>query len=183
MKGLIARTWLGICGAAMLAGSGCTYWNFVDPCWPERYNYMARQEVQAGMAPQVQNGHVLDQTIWNYHFEPGTDKLTPGALEHLNYIARRRPTPDMVVYLQTAQDVSYDPAAPEKLGEARSKLDATRAVAIQKYLSAYTEGRHASFQVLVHDPGKVDMPAQPAVQAVTKMYAGSQGSLAGAGGK
>ena len=70
-------------------------------------------------APQVNNGQVLDQTIWNYHFEPGTDRLTAGGLEHLAYIARRRPHPDTAVYLQTAQDVAYDPASPDKLAETR----------------------------------------------------------------
>ena len=72
------------------------------------------------IAPQVSNGHVLDQTVWNYDFEPGTDKLTGGGLEHLAYLARRRPQPDPMVYLQTAQDVAYDPASPDKLAATRA---------------------------------------------------------------
>ena len=74
------------------------YRDLVDPCYPERYNYQARQEVVASYTPQVQNGHVLDQTVWNYDFEAGTDRLTGGGLEHLAYLARRRPQPDPVVY-------------------------------------------------------------------------------------
>ncbi len=64
---------------------------------------------------------MLDQTVWNYHFEPGTDKLTPGGLEHLAYLARRRPYPDPVVFLQTAQDVAYDPARRTKMRGARAE--------------------------------------------------------------
>src|SRR5262245_48731871 len=74
-------------------GSGpcCTNKDLYDRCYPERYNNLARREVNLAFTPQVQNGHVLDQTVWNHHFEPGTDKLTPGGLAQLQYIARRRP--------------------------------------------------------------------------------------------
>src|SRR5262245_10840716 len=111
--------------AGLVAGSaGCyEYRDWVDPCYPMRYNAMARQEVNAGMAPQVQNGHVLDQTVWNYFFEPGTDRLTPLGLDRLAYIARRRPCPDPNLYLQTAQDLVYDPTSPERTAEARQALD------------------------------------------------------------
>ena len=54
---------------------------------------------------QVHNGHVLDQTVWNSHFEPGTDHLTAGGLAHLDYLARRRPAPDTTVFLEVAKDV------------------------------------------------------------------------------
>src|SRR5689334_16299372 len=103
MKGLIRKALIAACGVAATIGVGCLPYNCADPCYPQRYNVMARQEVNAAMAPQVQNGHVLDQTVWNYYFEPGTDKLTTGGLERLAYIARRRPCPDTVLYLQTAQ--------------------------------------------------------------------------------
>src|SRR5947209_1427699 len=129
MKGFIAKSLVAFCGSGLLAVvGGCNvYRNIVDPCYPERYDYAARQEVTAAMAPQVFNGHVLDQTVWNYHFEydalkhEGTDKLTPGGLEHLAYLARRRPTADPVVYLQTAQDIVYDPADPDGLADKRVK--------------------------------------------------------------
>ena len=80
MKGLIRKTAKMACCAGLVGGlGGCyRYHDVVDPCYPVRYSYMARQEVCAGLAPQVNNGHVLDQTIWNYHFELGSDKLTPG---------------------------------------------------------------------------------------------------------
>src|SRR5438270_3998263 len=124
MKGLINKSvaMLGISGMT-LAGGCDTYRNLVDPCYPERYEFASRQEVVGAMAPQVYNGHVLDQTVWNYHFEPGTDKLTTGGLDHLAYLARRRPAPDASIYVQTAQDVAYDAAVPERLTETRTTLD------------------------------------------------------------
>src|SRR5262245_31903311 len=102
MKGFITRGVLVVCGAHGLAvASGClAYDDLVDPCWPERYNKMARDEMRASAAPQVQNGHVLDQTVWNYQFEPGTDRLTPGGMDHLTYLVQRRPSPDAQLYLQ-----------------------------------------------------------------------------------
>ena len=87
-------------GALCLTGglvllSGCEHTNYftyrynVDPCYPERYEFMARQEVRDAFAAQSYNGHVLDQTVWNDHFEPGTETLTPGGMDHLAYLARQ----------------------------------------------------------------------------------------------
>src|SRR5436309_14893308 len=41
-----------------------------DRCWPQRYNNLAHRAVNRAFTPQVQNGHVLDQTMWNHMFEP-----------------------------------------------------------------------------------------------------------------
>jgi hypothetical protein len=187
MKGLISKTATLVCSAVVLtSASGCLDWlhprNLWDPCWPQRYNFLARQSVMEGFGGQVHNGHVLDQTIWNYHFEAGSDKLTPGGLEHLNYLARRRPCPDGTVYLQTAQDIVYDAAAPEKFVEGRLELNSKRQAAIHKYLSAYAAGKPAHFEVIVHDPYAVGMHTIPAGLSVQRSWAGSQGQLPSAAG-
>jgi hypothetical protein len=177
MKGLITKGLLALGGAAALgSGLGC-YRDLVDPCYPDRYQYMARQEVRAAIAPQVQNGHVLDQTVWNYHFEAGTDKLTPGGQNHLAYLARRRPAPDTMIYLQTALDVPYDPAKPEETVQKRAKLDNERTAAVQKFLQAQTDGRGLVFHVAVHDPSEVGIAARPVIQSLNRMYDGAQGML------
>jgi hypothetical protein len=183
MKGFIPKAVWAACGAALLASTGCwSYKDFVDPCYPERYESMARHEVYAASGPQVANGHVLDQTIWNNFFEEGTDKLLPGGLEHLAYIARRRPRPDCTVYLETAKDIAYDPAHPEKYSEARAELDTKRTVAVQKFLEAETSGRGVGFEVVVHNPGDPSISSIPAAASVLKMYGGAQGVLLSAGG-
>jgi hypothetical protein len=185
MKGLILKALAVVgCAAAVTTTSGCvlhpkTLW---DPCWPQRYAFLARQEVIDGCAEQVHNGHVLDQTIWNYHFEAGSDKLTPGGLEHLKYLARRRPCPDPMVFLQTAQDVSYDAAAPDKYVEARNDLNTKRTVAVQKFLLAYTAGRGVNFDVVVHDPAEKGMATIPMGLSIQRSWAASQGSLPVSGG-
>jgi hypothetical protein len=179
MKGFITTKVAALClvgGLGPVSGCYC-YRELVDQCWPERYTYVARQEVHGAIAPQVHNGHVLDQTIWNYHFEAGTERLTPGGLQHLAYLARRRPHPDPVVYLQTAQDITYDPAAHDKFPEARSTLDNRRIQAIQNYLTAQTSGRPVSFEVVLHDPAEVGMSAVPAGLSIQQMYAGARGAL------
>jgi hypothetical protein len=183
MKGFIGKSLMAACLAGGLAGTpGCdVYRNLVDPCYPERYEFAGKVEVNSAFKPQVNNGHVLDQTVWNYHFESGTDKLTPGGLEHLAYLARRRPAPDTVIYLQTAQDVVYDPADPGKLGEARATLDNKRIQAVQHYLTAQTSGRPMSFTVLVHDPAVPGIPAVAAGLSVVRMNTAYQGSMTSGG--
>ena len=93
MKGLISRAAAVLCLAAGLGSfTGCgTYRDCVDPCWPERYNSVARHSTNELCANQVNNGHILNQTVWNHHFEAGTDRLTPGGLDHLGYLSRVRP--------------------------------------------------------------------------------------------
>jgi len=186
MKGFISKHLSMAClasGLSLLVGCDC-YRNIVDPCYPQRYEYASEREVNACQAPQVNNGHVLDQTVWNYHVKPGTDRLTPGGLEHLTCLARRRPCPDSVVFLQTAHDITYDQAAPEKFSEQRNALDGKRIQAVQNYLTVETAGRHLSFEVVVHDPPQVGIQANPASISILKMYTGAQGVLptsAGAG--
>src|ERR1700741_807053 len=68
-------------GDGRFDGSRCR--NVLDPCYPERYQFAARQAVIAPFAQQFHNGYVLNQTLWNYYFEAGTDKLTPAAMEKL----------------------------------------------------------------------------------------------------
>src|SRR5437588_11828440 len=109
MKGLIARALAVACLAGVAAGGCEPYRNLVDPCHQERYSYTARREVMDAFAPQVQNGHILDQTVFNYCFEKGSDKLNPMGLDKLHQLTQRRPQPDPTIFLATANDFEYRP--------------------------------------------------------------------------
>jgi hypothetical protein len=165
----------------------CSNRDLYDRCYPERYSNLAQREVNLAFTPQVQNGHVLDQTVWNHHFEKGTDKLTPGGLAQLQYLARRRPHADTTVYLATALDLDYDPCCPERYCGARQELDALRIASIQKYLVGLNCGRALDFQVLVHDPADVTLTAgtvpglNPVTNALGQRNAGFRGILGGGG--
>src|SRR6187431_2330039 len=106
-----------VCGVAGLGAVGCHHGDkehssHGDPCWPERYASQARALTVANFEPQVTNGHILDLTVWNAHFETGTDKLNAAGMDKLDQLARRRPAPDPVVYLQTTRDIGYDAGKP-----------------------------------------------------------------------
>jgi len=199
MNGFIKKTLTALLvggGSALsLAGfTGCNCCrNHVDPCYPERYNYMARDSVLETVINQSHNGHVLDQTVWNHFFETDknmpTDRLNAYGREHLAYLSRRRPNPDPKVYLQTAHDLAYDPKAPpEAYAMARSELDSKRLQAVHKYLTALTAGRNRGFDfiVAIHDPAPVGISATaiggntPPLQvqgAVPRLYSNFQGIL------
>jgi hypothetical protein len=167
---------VGLCGLTLAGLSGCyEYSECVDPCYPARYYAMSRNELIAAIAPQVNNGHILDQTVWNYDFEPGTDVLNAAGLVKLSYLARRRPAPDCTIYIQTAEDLIYDPANPNKLVDTRTELDNKRREAVYHYLNAETAGRNLTFNVLVHDPADPGFAARPLGSAVTAMYGRFQG--------
>src|SRR5205823_233764 len=141
MNGFIKRTLAALCLGGLAALAGCCgdkprLCDCYDNCWLQRYSYQADSSINATFGAQVNNGHVLDQTVMTYHFKAGTDELTPGGILHLTYLAARRPMPDPKIYLQTAQDVVYDPAAPDKYVAARGELNGKRVEAIQRFLNA-----------------------------------------------
>ncbi len=186
MKGFIKRATAVAClGGGLTVTWGCgVYHDLVDPCYPARYNAMAITSVNDTFAAQVSNGHILDQTVWNADFERGTAKLTSMGETHLAYLARRRPAPDPKVFLQTAQDVAYDPTHPDEFAKGRAKLDGDRTQAVLNFLQAQTAGRPVVFDVTVHDPAEPGMAAQrifripqPGAGAVQEMQNGYKGVL------
>ena len=153
----------------------------VDPCWPERYSFQAREAVIAPFATHVMNGKIIDQTIFNGDFEPGTEKLNDGGLAKLDTIARRRPV-DGQISLQTARDINYDSAKPDEYIRTRSDRDAKRIQAIQTYLNASTSGRNLTFDVAVIDPANQTMPVAGPSTAVRGYNSFFQGGLLGGTG-
>jgi hypothetical protein len=186
MKGFIVKAVSAGClTGVLLLGVGCAgYQAVVDPCYPERYNSQAQKEVCEPLATQIHNGHILDQTVWNWYFEPGTAKLNPAGQEHLTYIVRRRPAPDPCVYVATAEpdDIRYDPDHADLFPQDRATLDAQRVDAVQKYLNAQTSGRGYIFQVTVHDPAEPYEPANGVANVIRGWYGGFGGGAAGGGG-
>jgi hypothetical protein len=143
-----------LAGGALAAGchhAGEHEWHG-DPCWPDRYSNEARKLQVASFEPQVLNGHILDQTIWNQHFETGTDRLNGAGMDKLDQLARRRPAPDTRVFLQTARDVPFVAEKPGDYATKRTELDVKRAAAVKQYLETSLTGRPAKFEVEVHDP-------------------------------
>ncbi len=189
MKGFTKKALAMMFMAGTIGSVGCAsgerYRNLVDPCSMERYSAEARQELISCFTPQVQNGRILDQTIWNFNFEPGTDKLNPSGLDKLDQIVRRRPEPDNRVFIQTARDLVYNPAQPDAYADARRDLDARRGAAIEKYLAAQTAGRPMQFALLVHDPADPGISGVSDAKAVGSQrvnYTGVLGIAGGGGG-
>ena len=165
MNGFIPRTVLGLSTSLLLLAGCAAYRDVVDPCWPERYNSMARVSVNEANNAQAFNGHVLDQTVWNYHFEHDTRsgaptaRLTPSGIEHLNYISRRRPAPDTHIFLATAHDIPGLADMPaEKAVAIRLKLNDDRIAAIKNYLAIQT-GAPGAYAIDIHDPAEVYISA------------------------
>jgi hypothetical protein len=184
---------------AVLGALGCSaerpslqdrYADWVNPCWPEGYSSVARQEVLEPFGAQAMNGAIIDSTVWNYHFEPGSDKLTAAGLEKIDYLTRRRPGPETHVFLQTARDLSYSPDAADKYVADRLALDSKRIEAVKKYYATQAAARGAKPDVQVIDPADPSMPARypaNAFQNLPGRYTagpiGGGGAVSGGGGK
>jgi hypothetical protein len=142
----------GGCGAGARDGGGlgACYRNWVDVSWPDRYNYAARQSVVAPFAQQAATGHFLNQTLWNFYFEPSSDTLTPGGMDKLNALAHATPGPDSRIYLQHAHDIGITQENMDKAGAMRNDLDARRAAMVRRYM-ANSFGPPMDYEILVHD--------------------------------
>src|SRR5947209_6580489 len=108
----------GQCGGGGHGGGGNGLLRTLyDPCWPERYNAAARDEVLDPFRKQINNGMVMHHTVWNWYFEADpntglpTDRLNPAGLAKLDSIAKERPAPDPRIILQTARDIPIVPPA------------------------------------------------------------------------
>jgi hypothetical protein len=105
-----------------------------DRCWPERYHELARPTAKHAYAPQVANGHSLDQTVWNTDFESGTAKLTEAGKAHLNAIMRQ-PCAHRTVYLAASRAPIDDANCADRYYVATPELDAPRKAAVLKHLA------------------------------------------------
>jgi hypothetical protein len=157
------------------------YRNCVDTNWPERYNYAARQAVLAPFEQQAASGHFLHQTIWNWYFEPGTDRLTAGGMQKLDSLARTTPGPDTKIYLQTARDLVMTADNIDKFAAQRTELDAKRAAAIQRYMSTQP-GPAVAYEIAVHDAAVPGLNATFAGNAFRSQGRGYVGGIAVVGG-
>jgi hypothetical protein len=173
----------GRCGGigANGGGDGSIYRSFVDPCYPERYNVVARAETLAPFAAQVHNGHVLNQTVYNWHFDGATDQLNGAGKAKLDSIAQTRPGPDPRIYLQVARDIAPAGDDDAKVHELREELTAKRAAAVQRYMAAQPSIHPVAYEIFIHDPVVPSIRAPFAEQAFNGQLRGYVGGIGGAG--
>jgi hypothetical protein len=158
------------------------YYNAVDPCYPERYNAQARSSVLVPFAAQVNNGHVLEQTVWNWHFDTSSDTLNPAGQAKLDAIAQTRPQPDGRVYLQVARDVpAYGAGGLDTVAARRDELTAKRAETIRKYMAAQPALQPVAYEVFVIDAPVPGMPAEFSARGYRGQATGYVGGLQSGG--
>ena len=164
-------------------GLGARYRDFVDPCYPERYQAAARSEVLASFGPQVNNGHVLEQTVWNWYFEAGTANLNAAGQAKLDSIAQTRPAPDPRLFLQVARDVSVVVGGGvDTVVARRDELNAKRAEAVQKYMATQPTLNPVAYELSLIDPVTPGIRAEFGVNAYRGQQGGYRGGIGGASG-
>jgi hypothetical protein len=155
-RSVLTRTgWAGaLMGVLSLSGCYGTFHEIVDPCYPERYNCKAREAINDLRQAQINNGLIYEQTLYVHHFNPASETLNAGGIAQLQRLANRRPAPETVIYLQTAQN-SYDLdyKKPEEYASKRDELNAKRKQEIEKFLKM--ERPDVAFNVVVSNPAKL----------------------------
>ncbi len=163
-------------------GIQARYSNIVDPCLQERYKASARDNVVQPFDAMANNANNLDVTLWNHHFDAGAETLNSSGLKKIDYIARRLPEPAGKVWIQTARDLPYDAANPQKLANVRTELDAKRSQQVLAYLAAQPNGHMMHYDVQAHDAVDPAMPAQGPTNAFRGLAAQYGSSAGGTGG-
>ena len=149
--------------------TGCFgYRDVVDPYYPKRYNVDARNSVRTALAPQVSNGNVLDQTVWDFHFETGKPEINAMGKDHLKRLARRRPAAQEVIFLQVSQNLDEN-ANNKELNKVRSEN-------IKAYMTKISQDKvHPEFQVVLHDPAEVSGSGIEAARIINGKQSGVSG--------
>jgi len=135
---ILSKAGLGCAALALLSVTGCygTLHEVVDPCYPERYNCKAREEVRAYRDMQEANGTAIEQTLFVHYFEPGKATLNDGGIAFLERVSHRRPAPEATVWIQTAQN-TYDLDFNREAGtvaQKRNDLDNARKELVERFL-------------------------------------------------
>ena len=160
-------------GPGPVPGTG-TRWTRAGPSGTTR---PARAETLAPFAAQVHNGHILNQTVWNWYFDAGTDELNSAGMAKLDSIAQTRPAPDPRLYLQVARDVVVTPDKVDDAARLRDDLTAKRAEAVQKYMAQQPAVRPVAYELFVHDPAPVGLNAEFAASSYRGQRLGYVGGL------
>jgi hypothetical protein len=155
---------------SLVSVTGCygTFHEIVDPCYPERYNCKAREEVNDLRNAQVQNGLILEQTLFVHHFNPASETLNAGGVALLQRLANRRPAPENVFFIQTAQNnYDLDYKKPEEYASKRNELNDKRKVEVEKFLKM--ERPDVNFTVVVSNPARVGLSGAEGRAAVNNV--------------
>ena len=127
------------------------------------------------------NGHFQYQVLWNWYFDPGTDKLNGAGMEKLDSIARTTPGPDPKLYVQAARDVAVTTENAPKVAVLRDDLTARRAAAIQRYM-ATQPGTPVAYEIAMVDMPTAGIYAPFATNSFRGKLRGYAGSVKGAVG-
>ncbi|HID24346.1 MAG TPA: hypothetical protein EYP14_18360 [Planctomycetaceae bacterium] len=71
--------------------------------WPYPYNHEDRFMVRELIRRQVANGWVVATTLYDYHFDPDTDRLSRSGRIRLRWILENAPTSRRVVFVQAGE--------------------------------------------------------------------------------
>ncbi len=181
MNGFIKRTAAVVVLGSAAALPGCckdATLGCYDNCWLERYSYQAKQSEMQTFDAQVNNGHVLDQTVFAYHFDARhgqADQGRPGAPG----------LPGAAPSSARPEDLFADGPGPAlRLGRAGAIQQRSQRTGLQArggdsaFLNADTAGRPMAFEVIVHDAPTPGLATQPIGNAVQRHYDSFTGSLA-----
>lgn len=101
---------------------------------PHAYTLAARTSLNQQLNQQVDEGRLLSQTIWNYHFHEESDVLRPAGRQLLESLARRYPQGYPQIYIQSANDIRLRDDKIDDYFAQRRELDAERLKAVTAYL-------------------------------------------------
>lgn len=113
-------------------------------CWPQPFTCPDRQAVREPFAIMVSNGWTRQNTVGDYHFEPGASELTEAGKLKVRWIALEAPSQHRAVFVQRSTD-------PE--------LTRQRMAAVERFVASLTADGSPAPPVLLGDGPPAGWPA------------------------
>lgn len=144
--------------------AGCATADHHPPKYaPDDYTQAAQHSMHQAFRLQANNGQVLDQTIWNYHFYDDSEELRPAGRAFLDRIAYHYPMRCSGLFLQSAHDITFKSDTAASYFARRQELDALRAKSVAEYLQHVAPGNTLALQI--HDKPPVGLPSDESGRA------------------
>lgn len=89
--------------------------------WPHPYNCQDKAYFKNVRDAQANNGWIAETTLYDYHFDPDTQELTPPGKLHLRWILMHVPEKNRVAWVQTTL----------KAADSQARLISVREVALE----------------------------------------------------
>ena len=144
--------------------------------WPYPYVCQDRSLVTGLWNDQVANGWIEETTLFEYHFDPDTDRLTRPGRNHLQWIMEIVPESRRIVFVRASVDAVRDQVRQENVRTAATELVGAAGIPAIVLRTAQPPGRPAREVQVIRTKDVLSIPVPRLSGAAGAASAGGGGA-------